>query len=213
MKLRLLIIALAICMLTTPAMADLFGFTVSNLSTTYDNTTNQFTSEVWANTTADLYRNISPVSTAEFSGPWTGSEDFSLQMTLTNITALTAVATGSFSFFDTDGDLVSGNISGTWANISGFPFFSGTLSNVLYTSVVNTTFDGHSGSASMVFNAPQPWSGAIFQLTSQGSWFSLGPHEDVKGGSIDASVVPVPAAFILGILGLSIAGIKLRKYA
>lgn len=46
------------------------------------------------------------------------------------------------------------------------------------------------------------------------SGFSVEP--DVEAGHIavpDTTLVPVPAAVILGLLGLSVAGLKLRKYA
>jgi hypothetical protein len=33
------------------------------------------------------------------------------------------------------------------------------------------------------------------------------------GGAVDLSVVPVPTTVLLGILGLGVAGVKLRKYA
>jgi hypothetical protein len=32
-------------------------------------------------------------------------------------------------------------------------------------------------------------------------------------GALDVSVVPAPAAVLLGMLGLSVAGVKLRKFA
>lgn len=63
--------------------------------------------------------------------------------------------------------------------------------------------------------------GTEYGLMSAGQTFSLTEIVDIthtgSGQStsfnIKSSVVPVPAAVILGVLGLSIAGIKLRKYA
>ena len=46
-----------------------------------------------------------------------------------------------------------------------------------------------------------------------GSNMGSGDYEMPSGTSFDVNVVPVPGAVLLGILGLSVAGIKLRKFA
>lgn len=70
----------------------------------------------------------------------------------------------------------------------------------------------------MIFDQPQStWEGAIFELTTSGGWFTKSNGSlrsfNVTGGSIDDGVVPVPAAFLLGVLGMGAAGVKLRKFA
>jgi hypothetical protein len=218
MKIKLLFIAIAVCMIATPVKADLFGFHLGNLSTSFDGGTGLTTTD-WLQTSGSLYRNVAPSGTAVFSpGSFgtVGSESLLISMTLSNITALTADATGTISFSDIHGDTISGNISGTWikAGTPSFPqgIFSGTLTSVTHIPA-NATFDGHSGSVSLVYpQNPQPWNGAIVQLTSA-NWFSNSAYSGVKGGSIDVSVVPVPTAFVLGVLGLGVAGLKLRKFA
>jgi hypothetical protein len=232
MKIKLLIVAIAVCMIATPVKADLFGFHLGNLSFDYDGATSVTTMDIAGQTTGSLYRNIAPTSTAEFNaGSWgTGSEDLLISMTLSNIVAPTATSfgtadgTGSISFVDVDGTTIAGTVAGIWVN--GYinpatnavvfinPTFYGNLTTV--TSVpVGATFDGHTGSVDMSFNgAPQPWLGSIVQLTATTSWFTPGIDTVPSlGGSIDVSVVPVPAALVLGVLGMGVAGLKLRKFA
>jgi hypothetical protein len=216
LKIRtLLVICFALlCLGAAPAMADLFGFSFSNIRSTFDGS-NTFQSMDWSNTTGTLYRNIAPTGTASFdSGSWgMGLEDLLVQMTISNITANTADGIGTITLKDIQGDTLAANVGGAWQNLAGFPVFAGTLGTVTYAPATNT-FDGHSGdSVSLVFAQPQPWNGAIVELNTRGSWFTPGASTDVRGGSIDASVVPVPAALLLGMLGLSVAGLKLRRFA
>jgi hypothetical protein len=77
-------------------------------------------------------------------------------------------------------------------------------------------FDGDDNTeASMLFGASPPWSGTLIELTSsKAAWFGGGAWSGtVTGGSVDALVVPAPAAVLLGVFGLSVVGMKLRKFA
>ncbi len=191
----------------SPARADLFGFTISNPLTAFDGSV--FTVNVASNTGGDLYRNIAPAGTAYFSGNWAGAADFAMTMTISNVTANSADGSGTFTYVDKDGDTVAGNVAGMWDR--DLHRFDGSLSNVAYTPVVNNTFDGTtSGSVSMIFDAATPWYGALIELTSN-VWFDQSFR--TQGGSIDATVTPVPAALLIGLLGLGTAGLKLRKFA
>ena len=49
--------------------------------------------------------------------------------------------------------------------------------------------------------------------TLQDLFYAVGLNSTIGNGSIHAQIMPVPAAVILGILGMSVAGMKLRKYA
>jgi len=207
MKMKLLVVAIALCMIATPVKADLFGFHLGNLSASYDGSTS-FTTTGWSETTGSLYRNVAPAGTASFDlGQWgTGSEALLIQMTLSSITSSTAQATGSIAFSDVDGTTIAGSIVGTWYNAGGLSSFVGTLTSVTATPV-GATFDGHSGdsvSLSYGINNPQPWRGAILQLTAA-NWFTGPAFTRATGGSIDVSVVPVPAALVLGVLGMGVA--------
>ncbi len=218
-RLRLFSVLLVLlCFGAAPAMANHFGFSYSNLYTTFDGV-DSFTTTHTASTLGSVYRNLTPAGTAYFlPGMWSGFEGLSIAMTISDITATTATGAGSFTVTDDEGDQITGNLSGTWAKaaLSGGGMFTGSLTNVAYNGG-NDTFDGHLGtSMSMVFSEPAPWSGAIVQVTWPGGWFAdaAGNPQDfeVTGGSIDA-VLPVPGAILLGVLGMGVAGLKLRKFA
>lgn len=215
-RILILFIGVMCAFMSAPAMADMFGFSLSNLSTTFNSGSNAFSSVDWSETTGDVYRNIAPTGTASFDeGQWdTGSEDFLVQMTISNITATTADGVGTLTLTDIDSDNVSADVKGLWTKVGGFALFGGMLSNVYYNQVTDTTFDAHSGdSVLMSFPSfPEPWSGAIVHLTSSGGWFDH-DYTNAKGGSVDGAVLPVPTAVLLGMLGLGVAGWKLRKFA
>jgi hypothetical protein len=215
---RLLFIAIVCAFMTAPAFADLYGFTVSSIRTTYDGS--EFKALIGTLTTASLYRSsVPPTGTTTFDTDWTGSEDFLLTMDITNVTASSADGiNGLLSFKDTDGDELKADVSGTWTKAGSAGIFTGALSNMSYTSTDNT-FDGDLGSVSMVFSGvPQAqWLGTIVQLTTNNAWFLNAQGNsnlfDAEGGCINATVVPIPAAIVLGLLGLGAVGLKLRKFA
>lgn len=213
MKTRWVVLGLALCLVAAPVKADLFGFTISNPMTSFDGV-NLFQSGDFSGTSGDLYRNLAPTGTAEFNpNGWTGSASFLMSMTISDLTATSANGTGTFQFTDVDGDFITGNVNGTWTKLGSAGAFFGTLGNVTFTSVADNAFDGDNGSASMIFNSPQPWNGGITEITASNTWFMLRTSYEIPGGSIDATVVPVPAAVLLGLLGMSVAGLRLRKFA
>jgi hypothetical protein len=169
---------------------------------------------------------VNNVNLADGRGNLATNGDFQLSMNLTNITATTADGTGWFKIWDvTDNqtvanpsglpaDTIFGNIAGVWTQSSqGALTFDGVLSGVGYTDPTPGWFNGHSGFIDYaVPGSPPPWAGTIVQITATAPWFTLADF-DVIGGSLDATIVPVPGAVLLGILGMSVAGLKLRKHA
>jgi len=206
--------AVILCLSAAPAKADLFGFHLGNLLVSYDGAVGLTSTSLAGLTSGSLYRNLPPAGTAQFSAPlWgTGAESLLINMTLSNIGATTADAAGTITFSDIHGDTIAANLTGTWIGATGLPIFYGKLTTVTHTPVA-ATFDGHTGSVDMQFVQPQPWRGAIVQLVATTNWFTPGVPLSSIGGSLDVSVVPVPAAVVLGILGLGVAGLKLRKFA
>ena len=79
--------------------------------------------------------------------------------------------------------------------------------------------NGSDGVANRITVQPwEPWDGgtiASFHFATATSSLDsfFGSNQSLSDGDIDMTVVPVPAAVLLGILGLSVVGVKLRKFA
>lgn len=221
-KILLIICFAALCMSSAPVFADLFDVSVDRIDMTFDGTTfNAWLNKPYGSVT--LNRIEAPIETVELEYVHVGGTatlgDFSLWMDLDNFTATTATATGEFTLTDIDGDTITGDITGNWGLIGGYTHFSGEMSDIQWTSD-DGFFNGNDGSddnaVPLDLITLPPWEGNIIDLT-------INYHEawmlytdwggKTKIGTIDASVVPTPAAVLLGILGLGVVGIKLRKYA
>ncbi len=227
MKAKLLVFGVAaLCLSVTPANADLFHWTVHNLDLMYNGSTFNASASSWDNGGQILLtRDVDPTGTISlFPEYLTDQSNFTVDdMVISDITASTANGVGTFTLTDRGGDTVAGDVTGVWTKTSTGPQFSGTLSNVWWNSADND-FDGYklvglnyvAESLSMEFSSSLPWSGSMIELTADSaSWFGLGRWSQVvpHAGSVDAHVVPVPAAVLLGLLGLGAAGLKLRRFA
>jgi hypothetical protein len=202
----------AICLSSAPVFGDLFHFSVHRLEMEYDGT---FFYAMLDKPLGDvtLTRDVAPLETVELEGSTSGN--FSLWMYIGGITSNSAYGEGEFTMTDIDGDTITGDIMGSWALLGNSPYFYGTLSLVEWTTY-DGFFDGDDGSddASVSLSIPPgpPWFGTMIELTTGTTpWFS--DPWDATGGSIDAWIVPTPTAVILGILGLGVVGIKLRRFA
>jgi len=220
------VMALIICVfVASPAMADLFTWGITAAESWYDGTT--FTSDEVAGTSYLTVTNLQGGGSAFLDSTWpVGAEDFALSMLISNVGAggTSADGVGTFTLTDVDSDLISGNLSGTWALTGNALNFNGVLSSVAYTPVGggnNTAFDGDFGTSASMLLPGAPWPGTIIHLVLSGLTFNNtwgdGTPADEAGGVVDggvtAVITPVPAAVILGMLGLAVAGWKLRKYA
>ena len=229
-KKLILVFCLSLFLGATPAMATMFDFHFGSLNSSWDGTSAFSTSVNPTKTSGSLTRHRVPTATAQFlaNGLLPGFDwatlggNFSLSMTITGITGTgtigdpgSATGNGSFSITDTTGDIISGNITGGWTRVGTSPSntFAGLLSNVQFANNSgDNAFNGHLGAASMSYPQLIPWRGSVIQLSTTGGWFSAGAYS-TEAGSVDASVVPVPGAVLLGILGLGAVGVKLRKFA
>lgn len=215
----------ALCMTTAPTKADLFDFmyglctgTLLDSSFTYD--TGDFSVSVNAGyvTMGGVTRLEAPMGDAWFFvNDWIAGADLSISMAITNIGDTSADGSGSFIFTDIDGDTITGNLAGTWGRTATSNDFEGTLSNVIFTDNDDPdgNFDATYTAASMSFSQPSPWIESLNILSETDVWFNDGIDYTTSNSNAEGSVVavPVPAAVILGILGLGAVGIKLRKYA
>ena len=219
-KILLIICFAALCMSGAPASADLFDFEAS-LLLTYNQGTGALNGSLYDYGDATLNRLDVPTGTAVVGPGSSTLGDFSLTMDVDNVddTAHTATGTGTFTFTDIDGDTITGSMSGNWALIGGYTTFTGSLTNVQWTTT-DGFFNGDSGAVALDLITSPPWEGQVVEFTieypNHPAWMLstnpllAWPH--AKPGSIYA-VVPAPAAVLLGILGLGAVGIKLRKYA
>jgi len=228
----------ALCSVTAPAGADLLQFQVTTLDMNYTanvtpppltpNGPGQdgiFTANVSTTGRIDFDRLVPTTGTTRISSPAT--TDFNVSMPIDVLSssipgselARTYQATpGSWWLDDVGGDRLQGNVYGTWTLTGGgAPQFSGTINNVTWVGGPN--FDGDTPnpdpSVSMSFGPLQPWIGSMTHITvPTAAWFGGGTWaQPLTGGNVSATVVPVPGAALLGMLGLSVAGIKLRKFA
>ena len=222
----------ALCLSTAPASASMFDFQFSNLTSEYIDTGGAFSASITPDATLGGVTRLDPLGVASFIPSfWLGSENFELSMTIINIdnALLTADGVlGEFTLTDIGGDTITGNLTGQWTTSSFLPdpgggspnIFIGELSNVTFNNESgDSTFDGHFGSSAwMDFTEIPPWYGTLIEMSSGGTWFGLELDYTTDSGGVIASVVgpvstPVPAAVLLGIIGLGVAGLKLRKYA
>jgi len=226
----------ALCSITAPAGADLLQFQVTTLDMNYNAVAGPltpdgsgldgtFTANVSTTGRIDFDRLVPTIGTTRISSPAT--TDFYITMPIDVIsssipTAELAVTTqanpGSWYLDDVGGDRLQGSVYGTWTLTGGgAPQFSGTITNVTWGPGSN--FDGDTAnpdlSVSMSFGPLQPWIGSMTHITVPAApWFGGGSWaQQYTGGNVSATVVPVPGAVLLGILGLSVAGLKLRKFA
>lgn len=151
---------------------------------------------------------------------WSGTGSLKFTDTTTATNAVEArVQTYNISkdvFFGSSYLLVQGSLSDWGANSSilmnrGDPW--------VFTGNGEIAGEATQGTANQVtmFNRESYDSGLVFTIR-----FGMGngdldtlflSNQTLSGGQVGGEVVPAPAAVLLGMLGLSVAGIKLRKYA
>jgi hypothetical protein len=139
-----------------------------------------------------------------------------LNMSLSDIRTTDANAAGTITITDLDGDTITADINGTWTPLGIFASFSGSLSNVLFHSTGDGTFEGSNngvldGAFAMDFGEA-PLSGAILQLALPNNWFADGSFSDANT-LIEASVIPAPSATLLAAIGLGLAGWVRKRLA
>jgi len=202
--------------MAAPAQAAMFDFHFGSLRSEFTYDSGAFEVSVIPTKTSGSVVDQGPLGgVAEFYVNQWATGDFSLSMTITNISVsapYSADGTGTFTITDADGDVIKGDLSGQWTRWGVANVFAGTLSSVLFVDDPDDgkEFDGHGGS--LILSDSGPWVGTIVELSTTGTWFGEGSYV-TNSGSVDASVVPMPAGVVLGFLGLAVAGLKLRQLA
>ena len=190
-------------------------FTYSDLDTSYftaDGDTGLFTARAGADSSGDVTGLVAGAETAEYS-PAFATDDSSLadvvfEMNISNITANSADAAGSFTITDVDGDTISGSLAGAWARASAgatILFFNGTLSDVVYTAGGDGVFEGVDGAGFDLtpFLLNNAFSGGLVQVSfGVDSFFDQ--SFELSGSQFSGTIVPTPgaAALLLGAGGL-----------
>lgn len=197
------IAAIAAAALTAGASAQIATFTFSDLNGAFDSTTREFTANASADTSGDVTRLVSPAGSAQYQAGFAGmsSADVSLSLTLSNITAASADAVGSFTITDDNGDTLTGDMNGQFTPFGFSITYDGLLSNVMFNDVTSDgSFDGpSSGAFSNAFNGA-PFDGAIVQLFFDFGGFFANDFSDTPI-LVDGLVVPAPASLALVGLG------------
>lgn len=219
MKKKILVMVVFCAFAASQATADLFNFSYDVLQTSYDDAGNFSAGVIPGLTVGTVTRLQDPLEKVVFTafGSPESLADFQINMTVSNIDTTPGYAdsSGTFLLMDKEGNVLSGNIDGTWTNAnpaSPIPSFRGALSEILFTDVgiIDNTLKGDWGEMSMEFSTAGPWEGLLIQLTTSGLWFDM-TWQDVNGGGVNASVVPVPGTALLALLGLGTAGMRLRR--
>lgn len=191
-------------------------FTFSDLESEYftqDGVTGYYTARAGVNTSGDVTRlNVPTVETAGFSPAFALDDnsfaDVVFSMTVTNITALTADGSGSFSIVDLDGDSITGTLNGMWSRaFAGAPvlFFTGTLTNVNFNGNGDGVFAGTDGLGFALsdFLLNNVFSGGLVQVS-----FGLDSFFDESFSGFNSQfsgvIVPTPGsvALLLGASGI-----------
>lgn len=167
-------------------------------------------------TSGDVTRVSAPPGTALYdTGFLVGANqaDFVLNMQISGVSGSVATANGDFRLTDANGDLITGEIHGSWDRINDtFSNFAGVASNVRVNGVSGDgMFNGpSSGAWSLDLPFGPIYSGAVIVLET-GNWFA---HAFQNGDTqIQASIVAVPApgAALLGGLGIALVARRLRR--
>jgi hypothetical protein len=208
---RNLLLALSIVILwsvATPAMADMIPlqFSYAWLDSSYNATTDVLTLSLHAGGSGK----VTNTTVAD------GLSLFSLTMHFDN-PAAGHTDTGSFTLTDTDGDTITGATGArTWYQVPGaIGVTLVPLSNVKYNGVGADAgkFNGTTGFVAIPANGAVGNGSLNLGPIETDKWFNAAQDWQVSNnGSADGSVVvPIPAAVLLGMLGLSAAGLGLRK--
>jgi MYXO-CTERM domain-containing protein len=214
MKKSIIISAAALSTIAGAAHADLaatFGYT--DMGADWDqgsSTLNIGAAETGAlSTSGDItnYLGAGFPTTALFNSGFADgstSADSQFSMDLSNITATSADASGSFTLTDINGDTLSGTFVGTWTNQFGFGFFDGQIVAASYneTESGNSIFEGNAGQTFVV--PTDALTGGLSMLLQMPEWFdSQAGDFQARTTQLDGILVQaVPTPGSLALLGL-----------
>ncbi len=189
-----------------------YGFT--DLNGSYNHPNQAFSAVADDNTAGDVSRLANPNGTANFDDGFINRSAFAnvtINLSVFNKVGNLAQGSGTFEIVDNDGDILSGDINGTWIGGSLGVYFNGDLSNVLITSVsADATFDGvDGGSFGDTLPGIPPYEGVFIQLFIRSGGFFT---SSFSNRSVQASGEIVPNVGSIALLGVAgIAGLRRRR--
>jgi hypothetical protein len=195
--------------------ATVATLTYTDLAGTYTGNSSGGTFSANAVNLADLHsagdaaRIVPVVGTADFEPGFVAGgsmANFTLNMNLGAIVSGMRSGMGSFTSTDANGDTITGDMAGTWQLLGGYLAYNGVLSNVVFHSNHDNSFDGsHSGSFSIADLVTQIYAGAIVNLTTSpgGGFFSSNFRDAATGVNAQVTTVPLPPAAWAGLATLA----------
>ncbi len=136
-----------------------------------------------------------------------GDADFSLNLSIFDIDRdlNTALAHGTLTAIDIDGDVITGSVSGGWTLIGGQATFTGGISELAISSD-DGSFDGQFGTDfDAAFDDLDQMIGVVTDITGvSGGFFEEGfiDHSSL----VTSQIIPAPGAVVLGVIGLGMVG-------
>jgi hypothetical protein len=219
---KMVFIAIACAFLASPAMADMANWNFNDVGWSWNRSTSTLTITV----PEDDISNFSIASTGQNAlSTWPSSSgNVYVSMVLTPFVAnhLANVA-GSFWITDAIGNKLSGSITADpYAYLNGggvtqYNQWSGGVEILSYASSDGKFHGNLSGSPSLLSLGPQAlWVGSLsVTIPNRTFLLDLPTISNQTGAQLQGQIVspvPIPGAILLGILGLSAAGLKLRKF-
>lgn len=214
-----LLSALALTSGVAMAQTGLASFSYDSLAGGYTATsasTGVFTANavntVALKTVGDFNRTVASTGNADFPAGFVTDPNLADIAITLNVNVLgggIATGTGTIDITDTDGDVFSATVEGTWYDIApGFYFFNGDLTSITLTDngVADGAFNGYNGS--WLMNLPgNPLTGAIVNLVfgTSNPGFFVNNFNDFAVG-VSGQVVPTPGVLaLMGLGGLAAA--------
>lgn len=206
---RLALVGVLVVAAGTAAGDVILTFGYTDLFGAYSTGTGVFTADAAdvgnTRSSGDVTRIGVPGGTADFDTGFVSRSmfaDVGLSLAVTGVTSNSATGTGQLILTDDDGDTITADVVGQFANGGfGIYYFTGYLSNVFLSG---STFDGTDG-GSFDMNLPgnEPYEGALIQLFIHGaSHFFSGNFSGVSV-QLSGAIIPAPAGVLaLGGLGL-----------
>jgi len=218
---KLLTIALVTLISVVPAFADLskteiitWGYQALDAAWNGQNTLVVKANEDLSS--GQVNRVVPEINSAVWTAGGLDANQFYAEFSVSSLTSSNAFGTGYIVLRDNDGTKLAMIVSGNFTPIPGSVFFNGVITDAFFGENMDGAFEGDYGSFSTDFSAYRDkWIGTITQFNfTSGAWLTAGEFDGVSTNSTGSIVaVPVPAAVLLGGLGLGLVGWIKRQFA